>query len=204
MSPRANLALVIALWVVPLAIGIAIASRFIARDPIEDRPADREPEEGRILDEGPRTSSDRELLQGAWECARLERNGRVVYRGEQARTARVTFESETVTFEDVGATLQGQFRLDPSRRPRTFDLIIAEGDDVVTYPVGIYELTDDTFRLCFAFPSQVRPTSFETFPGSGRTLFIYRRIPFGGRGGRKFARTSVDQGCALGLNGIGG
>lgn len=204
MSPRTNLTLVIALWGVPFAIGIAFASWFLAKSSLEDRTTDRDPVEGRTHDDRPLALTDWERLQGAWECALLERDGRVVYRGDQAKTARVTFQSETVTFEDVEVALEGQFRLDPAQRPKTFDLTIIEQNDVVTYPVGIYELADDTFRLCFAFPAQVRPASFATFPGSGRTLFVYRRVPSGGRGTRKFVRAIVDPRFVLGPAGIGG
>lgn len=193
MNRRANLMLVIALWVVPLAIGIAIASQFLARGGVEHQVVEQAPEDRRGFDDRPLPLTDRERLQGTWECTLLERDGRVVYSGEQAKTARVTFQAETVTFEDGGTTLEGQFRLDPSQRPKTFDLTLTEGDDVVTYPVGIYELSDDTFRLCFAFPARVRPTRFETAPGSGRTQFLYRRVLFEEQGSRNLARSIADQ-----------
>ena len=42
---------------------------------------------------------------------------------------------------------------------------------------GDYQLTDNSFRLCFAFPAAERPDDFVTYSGSGRTLFVYRRAP---------------------------
>lgn len=175
MSPRANLALSLALWVVPPLIGIAVASRFIATQPIPVETADQESEAERGFSESPPEPSDREQLQGVWECVLLERDGRTVYRDEQARMARVIFHGDNVTFEDVGVMLQGTYHLGPGQTPKTFDLTLVEGDDVVTYPAAIYELEQGKLRLCFGFPSRIRPTRFETFPGSGRTLFNYRR-----------------------------
>ena len=105
----------------------------------------------------------------------MERNGKVVYQGAAAGQARVRFVGDAVTFEDRDARLEGTFEVDQHRTPKTFDLTVSEGGSSVTYPAGIYQLSGDTFLLCFAFPSTERPTSFETSPDSGRTLFLYRR-----------------------------
>jgi uncharacterized protein (TIGR03067 family) len=105
----------------------------------------------------------------------VERDGKPVYQGAAAGRAKVRFVGDAVTFEDRGARLAGTFEVDQHRTPKTLDLTVIEGGSSVTYPAGIYQLSGDTFRLCFAFPSATRPTSFETSPGSGRTLFVYRR-----------------------------
>jgi len=175
MSPRANLALSLALWVVPSLIGIAIASRFMSPQTIPAETTDQDPEDERGFDDALPDPTDRERLQGVWECTLLERDGRTVYRDEQARMARVIFHGDNVTFEDVGVMLQGTYHLDPGQNPKTFDLTLVEGNDAVTYPAAIYELEPGRLRLCFGFPSRIRPTRFETFPGSGQTLFNYRR-----------------------------
>jgi uncharacterized protein (TIGR03067 family) len=118
---------------------------------------------------------DMDRLQGAWNGVVVEREGRVVYRGAEARKAKVTFTADTAIFEDADVRLVGTFRLNPKRTPKTFDLTVAEGDAKETYPAGIYQVNDDTFKLCFAFPTAERPDDFATYPGSGRTLFVYKR-----------------------------
>ena len=85
------------------------------------------------------------------------------------------FVGDTATFENSDARLVGTFRLDPTPRPKNFDMTVDEGNRKWSGSAGIYELTGDTFRVCFAFPSNVRPDAFTTHPGSGRTLFVYRR-----------------------------
>jgi uncharacterized protein (TIGR03067 family) len=166
MSPRTKAALVIAVWVVPLAVGAMLAAWIVGRP--SAKVGTNEPVE-------PASVGDWQRLQGTWEGIRVERNGKVLYRGLMASQARVSFARDNVVFEDHGARLEGNFTVDDSRTPKTFDLVVMHGGIRVNYPVGIYHLSGDILRLCFAFPSPERPTTFETSPGSGRTFYIYRR-----------------------------
>jgi uncharacterized protein (TIGR03067 family) len=166
MNHRTRSIVVIAVWIAPVFLGIAGATWLIA------------PSSPRGMRSGLAAASDRDdrhRLQGTWEGIRVERDGKPVYQGAAAGQAKVRFVGDAVTFEDQGARLGGTFVVDQHRTPKTFDLTVIEAGLSVTYPAGIYQLSGDTFRLCVAFPSATRPTSFETSPGSGRTLFIYRR-----------------------------
>jgi uncharacterized protein (TIGR03067 family) len=156
----------IAIWTSPFLLGMALIMWIVP------------PPSPRAKAHGPAekpNQDDRHRLQGNWEGVRVERNGKVVYEGESASQARVRFVGDTVIFDDRAARLEGTFRVIEDRTPKTFDLTVTEGETTATYPAGIYELNGDLFRLCFAFPAAERPTSFQTSPGSGRTLFIYRR-----------------------------
>jgi uncharacterized protein (TIGR03067 family) len=176
MDRGTKTALTLAVWTIPVLVGMAIATGVLLTAPRPvPRPAGAPPQE------------DRDRLQGTWEGIRLERDGKVVYEGAAAGLATVRFVGDSVTFEDRGTRLEGSYRVDPDRVPKTFDLIVADGDALVTYPAGIYQLYDDIFRLCFAFPSGERPKTFATGPGSGRTLFVYRRA-------RPFPRDSTPRG----------
>jgi uncharacterized protein (TIGR03067 family) len=139
-------------------------------------PGVRRPARGPIADGDETGRSDRDRLQGEWECASLERDGRVISQGKEAAKARVSFVGDVVTFEDDGTALQGTFEVDEDRRPKTFDLTVADAGIKETYPAGIYRLEGDIFELCLASPAAERPRRFATEPGSGRTLFVYRRI----------------------------
>src|SRR5262249_20016119 len=125
---------------------------------------------------------DRSRLQGYWEGIQVERDGEVVYQGRSAAQARVRFAGDSVIFEDRDARLEGTFRVDEDRTPKPFALTVTEDEMAATYPAGIYQLSGDLFRLRFASPSPERPTSFQTTPASGRTLFIYRRARASGDG----------------------
>ncbi len=176
MDRRMKTALAVVLWIGPLLVGMAFCVWIVAPTPPEERR--HQPAEEPARD-------DHDRLQGTWTGILLERDGRVVYEGEEAGKARVSFLGNSVTFEDTDATLVGTFRLDPTRAPKTFDLTVAEEGKPVTYPAGVYQLNDDTFRLCFGFPATERPSEFDTYPGSGRTLFVYRRAGLGPRAERE-------------------
>ncbi len=176
MDRPTRTALALALWIVPLVLGMAFTSWIVT--PVPPKETKNQPVTDSVQD-------DRDRLQGTWIGVSLERDGRVVYRGAEARKARVSFVGSSAVFEDPGATLVGTFTLNPTRAPKTFDLTVTEGGEQETYPAGIYELSADTFRLCFAFPTVERPTEFDTYPGSGRTLFVYQRADLGPRASAK-------------------
>jgi uncharacterized protein (TIGR03067 family) len=166
MRHRLNNVVAIALWIAPLVLGMTIAAWIV----VPSTPRQRKQEFA-----GKRGHDDLNRLQGPWVGVSRERDGKEVYRGLGARRATVKFFGQIAVFEEAGASLTGNFGLDETRTPKTFDLTVAEGNTEKTYPAGIYQLDADTFRLCFAFPVKERPTEFVTYPGSGRTLFVYRR-----------------------------
>jgi uncharacterized protein (TIGR03067 family) len=168
MSPRTKAGLAIGLALGPLILGTLIAAWIVG-------PPFRNTTRVKAVEVEKESEDDRQRLQGSWEAVRVERNGKVLYRGLIASQAKVSFVRDTVIFADRGARLEGVFRVDQNASPKTFDLVVTIGGVPVNYPVGIYHLSGDIFRLCFAFPAPERPTTFETSPGSGRTLFIYRR-----------------------------
>jgi uncharacterized protein (TIGR03067 family) len=166
MGRRTRTMIAIAIWTGPVLLGMAFAMWIIISPSLNAR------RDGPV---GESTRDDQHRLQGNWEGIHVERDGKVVYEGTAASQARVRFVRNRVVFEDRDARLEGTFTVDQSRMPKTFDMTVAEGGDFATYPAGIYQLNGGTLRLCFAFPARERPSTFETTPGSGRTLFIYRR-----------------------------
>jgi uncharacterized protein (TIGR03067 family) len=159
----------------PLMLGAAIATWFAWSTQFgPHRRQNVEAVPGRVA-RAP-APDDLSEIQGTWEGVSLEREGRLIYEGATAQRARVSFLGDAVVFQDRGTTLAGTFRLDPAAMPKTFDLTIDEEGEEVAYPTGIYELEEETFRLCFSYPAEERPTSFVTYPGSGRTLIVYRRL----------------------------
>jgi uncharacterized protein (TIGR03067 family) len=180
MDRRMKVALAVGLWVGPLLLGVAFGVWIVTATP---------PKEKKTEPTRDRAREDRGRLQGAWIGELLERDGKVVNRGAEARQARVRFAGDTAMFEENGVILMGSFRLDPTRTPKTFDLTVTDGDGQETYPAGIYHLTDDSFRLCLGFSAAKRPSEFATYPDSGRTLFVYRRAGSGVRLGSDVGRT---------------
>ena len=65
--------------------------------------------------------------------------------------------------------------LDPSKSPKkinTWDLTGPYADDTVP---GIYEVDDDTLKLCFSRPKVARPVEFTTKKEPGFLYCVYKR-----------------------------
>ncbi|HEV8061349.1 MAG TPA: TIGR03067 domain-containing protein [Gemmataceae bacterium] len=70
---------------------------------------------------------------------------------------------------------RGVFKLDPSKSPRHFDFIVSSGSAKGQTITGIYEISDDTYKLCLPLPEKARPADFVSKPGSGTILQILKR-----------------------------
>jgi hypothetical protein len=52
------------------------------------------------------------------------------------------------------------------------EFILAEGKKTA---LGIYELSGDTYKLCYAPPGKDRPKEFSAKEGTGYTLSVWQR-----------------------------
>ncbi len=123
---------------------------------------------GSAADDKPKEDADR--FQGTWTVDRVERNGKKV---SQLFTIRVIFDGEKL-LSKVGKREpepQGTFKLDPKAKPKGYVVTTPEG----RVAKGIYELEDDTLKVCLSGPDDEAPNSFETKEDDNRTLIVYRR-----------------------------
>jgi uncharacterized protein (TIGR03067 family) len=70
---------------------------------------------------------------------------------------------------------EGTVKLDPTKKPKTIDVSVTEGERKGKTALGIYEIESDAFRVCVARPGDERPTEFSAKAGSGCTLIVYKR-----------------------------
>lgn len=70
----------------------------------------------------------------------------------------------------------GTYTLNPKEKLKTVDLVPQDGEFKGKTFQGIYQLEGDEMKMCFAFPSKQRPTSFTTQADSGHVLEFWRRI----------------------------
>src|SRR5262249_25044900 len=94
---------------------------------------------------------ERRLYDGTWRVTALEADGR---RMSEEDCARITVLNEldgkwTVKLEGE-VIWKGVSSIDPTRRPKTIDFRPTEGADVGKTFFGIYEISRDTRRLCYA------------------------------------------------------
>lgn len=67
-------------------------------------------------------------------------------------------------------------KIDATKKPKIIDAKITDGENKGKTIMGIYELEDETLRVCVALPgNDERPTDFSAKAGSRRALTVYKR-----------------------------
>jgi uncharacterized protein (TIGR03067 family) len=128
-------------------------------------------------DEDPKEKAVREELirfGGTWRFAELEIGGQKVPPGNFAAN-RLILQSDRFLATDPGETAAGYYKIDPTRVPKTIDIVFTSGSLKGTTVRGIYELNDDTYKQCFSVDDQPRPEKFESTPGSTYALEVLKK-----------------------------
>jgi uncharacterized protein (TIGR03067 family) len=120
---------------------------------------------------------DMDKMQGEWTMVSGERDGQAIPE-EFAQALKRTIKGDhySVKRED-NPLISGTYTIDASKNPKTIDLKVTEGEgDLAGQTMhGIYELHDDTFKICYAGPGKDRPTEFSAKAGSGNTCATWKR-----------------------------
>jgi uncharacterized protein (TIGR03067 family) len=128
--------------------------------------------------DAPKTDAakDEEALQGTWKLDAGEADGKALPE-KQLKEGKLVIKGDqyTVTLADKG-TVTGTQKLDPTKKPKTIDIVDAGGPNKDKTCLGIYELKGDEFHVCFAPPGKPRPTKFATGPDSGQWMHVWKRV----------------------------
>jgi uncharacterized protein (TIGR03067 family) len=136
---------------------------------------------------GNEVKGDEAMIQGTWKVVFIEEGGRKVPPCDLDRTLRafeemqmkvvITKDRYTVKAKDLTFGSK-PYKLDPSRRPRWFDLDslrTPEGKELGPN-LGIYELKGDDLKICLGKSAKDRPTSFDSSQDSAvDVLLIMKR-----------------------------
>jgi uncharacterized protein (TIGR03067 family) len=152
----------------------------------------------------PAPPRDRELILGTWEAVAAEANGEPAPKAAlDALKPTITFQADKFnahpgailpkhfldileralgskeTVARLSKGVEGVYKLDPAKAPRTIDLTVL-GDDLRRDALGLYELEGDTLKVCLALnPENVaeRPTEFSSKPkgDSVRVVVTFKR-----------------------------
>jgi uncharacterized protein (TIGR03067 family) len=118
---------------------------------------------------------DLKKLEGTWRVISYEKNGLKYSAESLALMPLLTFKGSTYSWSDGGRP--GKIvRIDANAKPKTLDYRITAGGDKDKTELGIYEITGDSFRDCFAPDGGQRPKEFNANQGTGQTLVVYERV----------------------------
>jgi uncharacterized protein (TIGR03067 family) len=113
-------------------------------------------------------------LEGTWKAVKAVQNG---MEQPDAGEHTLTFAGDMFTVTRNGETLmKGAFKADDTKKPKTIDFIVKEGQNDGKTIVAIYELDGDTLKWCAADPGNTeRPTELSSGEGSKRLLVTLKR-----------------------------
>jgi len=112
-----------------------------------------------------------EKLQGTWNIVSLEMDGQKYPPGG----SQIVIQGGQFTSLNMGAEYSGRMVVDPSASPKAFDLLFETGPESGNRSLGIYELDDDTWKICLGLTGKKRPKKFVSAPGTGHALEILKR-----------------------------
>jgi uncharacterized protein (TIGR03067 family) len=111
-------------------------------------------------------------FQGTWEIVSVEKDGSPVPQDDIAGIT-VVISGSAYKLINKDNISKGTFTIDPSKDPKQMDVRHKE-DDADTMP-AIYEISADTFRVCYNPEGGSRPTSFSTKADSPFMSVVYKR-----------------------------
>ena len=126
-------------------------------------------------EESEAVKKDMALLQGEWSMVSGSADGQPMPEQMRKQMKRVCKGDEATTTMGSQTFMKAKITIDPSKKPKTIDYLMTDGFTKGKKQLGIYEVNGDTFKSCFAKPDAERPTEFESKPGDGRTLSVWKR-----------------------------
>jgi RNA polymerase sigma factor (sigma-70 family) len=118
--------------------------------------------------------TDAQQLPGTWVLVRKVSDGQESP-ADQIRDLRLELTDTAFRSEHIGRVFrQATYTIDPTRNPKWMDLM-SQGDIPAHQCQAIYRIEGDQLTLCHTRPGGERPTRFESQPGSGVILTLWRR-----------------------------
>jgi uncharacterized protein (TIGR03067 family) len=120
------------------------------------------------------TKKELARFAGTWLFASLEVEGKMLppaaFKG-----SKLILEGSHFVAVEGGEKSQGSFKVDVSKSPKLLDVTFETGPAKGQTLLGIYELTDDTYKVCIGMPGKTRPTAFVSKPGTGHVLEVLHK-----------------------------
>jgi uncharacterized protein (TIGR03067 family) len=112
------------------------------------------------LTPGQETNKELEALQGEWKIVSIEPR----LEPETSYTITIKGELWTIKAPDIlgNAAAKTTIKIDPSKNPKTIDLLTKIGDKERPPQLGIYKLEGNTLTVCQTRGKADRPTEFKS------------------------------------------
>jgi uncharacterized protein (TIGR03067 family) len=115
-----------------------------------------------------------EKCQGTWVMDSLVVEGKDIPQANLKKT-KLTIKGDKYTFVNVDVTNKGVYKVDPTKKPMTLDIVVAEGPDKGKTLSGIYEVDGDSLKICLSIKGNLRPEAFASKADSGIVLESWKK-----------------------------
>ena len=112
-------------------------------------------------------------MQGTWTLVSAMEDGAPLAEAKVKQTT-IVVKDNTFRFPGMAedaTSKAGTFTLDATKRPKQMD---STSEDKIVM-LGIYEIDEDSYKVCFAPAGAPRPEEFASIPGSAQILQVWRR-----------------------------
>jgi erythromycin esterase len=119
---------------------------------------------------------DVDHMQGKWEAVLMNRDGEIQPLQGALANLQLLVEGDHRTIRS-GQTVftEAFYRLNPTSDPPSIDFVVTKGGLRGQIMLGIYVISGDSLRVCYAVPGRERPRDFTPKPGSGHALQEMKR-----------------------------
>jgi uncharacterized protein (TIGR03067 family) len=113
-------------------------------------------------------------IQGSWKPVAAELGGKPFPDSILKTMQLVLTDGNYIVTVGAGRD-EGTVKLDPAKEPRAMDIVGTSGPNRGKKIPAIYELTDDTLRICYDLSGKARPKEFKTKADTQLYLVEYKR-----------------------------
>jgi uncharacterized protein (TIGR03067 family) len=117
---------------------------------------------------------DLKAMDGTWQPVSGEQAGEK-FPEETLKTIKLVIKEGKWTVTVGNETDKGTLTLDAAKKPKEMDIVGTEGPSKDKKFPAIYELTDDTLKVCYNLDGKERPKEFKTKEGSKDLVLTYKR-----------------------------
>lgn len=113
-------------------------------------------------------------LQGTWKAISAENAGQS-FPDDLTKSITLVIKDDKYSVTVGKQPDAGTCKVDPTKSPKAMDVTGTEGPNKGKTFLAIYELKDDTLKVCYDLSGKSRPTEFKTMPGTQLFLAVYKR-----------------------------
>lgn len=127
-------------------------------------------------DKAPKGDAKGELerFTGTWVGVSYVRDGKEVPK-EEAEKLRLVVAGEKYTLTEGGEEIEGTHTVAPEKSPKQIDAVRTKGPGKGDKLLGVYQLTEDSFVVCFAAAGKDRPAELKAKGGPGLRVLAFKR-----------------------------